>query len=101
MMQFSWAAQVSNCFSDLGEPLPLVADAPITIDINLLQELLLRDRNAGFDSLPQDPRWPHGQTITAGLGAPRTRLAHFIGNRQWEVPNCTRFSDFVWGPITF
>ena len=27
------------------EPLPLVADAPIAIDINLLQELFLRDRN--------------------------------------------------------
>ena len=38
------------------EPLPLVADAPIAIDINLLQDLFLRDRLASFDSLPQDPR---------------------------------------------
>ena len=54
--KFSWAAQVLQCFSALGEPLPLVADAPIAIDINLLQELFLRDRLASFDSLPQDPR---------------------------------------------
>ena len=33
-----------------------MADAPIAIDINLLQGLFLRDRLAGFDSLPQDPR---------------------------------------------
>ena len=56
MMRFSWAAQVLQCFSALDEPLPLVADAPIAIDINLLQELFLRDRLASFDSLPQDPR---------------------------------------------
>ena len=54
--KFSWAAQVFQCFSALGEPLPLVADAPIAIDINLLQELFLRDRLARFDSLPQVPR---------------------------------------------
>ncbi len=48
----SWAAQVFKCFSALGQPLPLVADAPIAIDINLLQELVLQDRLAGFDSLP-------------------------------------------------
>ena len=54
--KFSWAAQVLQCFSALDEPLPLVADAPIAIDINLLQELFLRDRLASFDSLPQDPR---------------------------------------------
>ena len=52
----SWAAQVLQCFSALDEPLPLVADAPIAIDIDLLQELFLRDRLASFDSLPQDPR---------------------------------------------
>ncbi len=34
----------------------MVADAPIAIDIDLLQELFLRDRLASFDSLPQDPR---------------------------------------------
>ena len=50
-----WAAQVLQCFSALGEPLPLVADAPIAIDIDLLQELFLRDRLASFDSLPQEP----------------------------------------------
>ena len=54
--KFSWAAQVFKCFSTLGEPLPLIADAPITIDINLLQEHFMRDRLASFDSLPQDPR---------------------------------------------
>ena len=52
----SWAAQVLQCFSALGEPLPLVADAPIAIDIDLLQEFFLRDRLASFDRLPQDPR---------------------------------------------
>ena len=54
--KFSWAAQVFKCFSALGEPLPLVADALIALDINLLQEPFLRDRLASFDSLPQDPR---------------------------------------------
>ena len=54
--KFSWVAQVFQCFSALGEPLPLVADAPIAFDIDLLQELFLRDRLASFDSLPQDPR---------------------------------------------
>ena len=54
--KFSCAAQVLQCFSALGEPLPLVADAPIAIDIDLLQELFLRDRLASFDSLPRDPR---------------------------------------------
>ena len=52
----SWAAQVLQCFSALDELFPLVADAPIAIDIKLLQELFLRDRLASFDSLPQDPR---------------------------------------------
>ena len=51
-----YAAQVLQCFSALGEPLPLVADAPIAIDITLLQELFLRDKLASFDGLPQDPR---------------------------------------------
>ena len=37
--KISWAAQVLYCFSTLGEHLPSLADAPITIDINLLQEL--------------------------------------------------------------
>ena len=50
--KLSWAAQVFQCFSALGEPLPLVADAPIEID-KLLQELFLQDRLASFDSLPQ------------------------------------------------
>ena len=54
--KFSWAGQVFKCFSGLGAPLPLVADAPIAIDINLLQELFLRERLAGFHSLTQDPR---------------------------------------------
>ena len=54
--KFSWAAQVLQCFSALNEPLPLVADAPIAIDIDLLQDLFLRDRLVSFDSLPQDPR---------------------------------------------
>ena len=54
--KFSWAAHVFQCFSALGEPLPLVADAPIAIDIDLLQELFLQNRLASFDSLPQDPR---------------------------------------------
>ena len=35
--KFSWAAHVFQYFSALGEPLPLVADAPIAIDIKLLQ----------------------------------------------------------------
>ena len=46
--KFSWAAQVFLCFSALGEPLPLVADAPIAIDIKLLQELFLRDIHASL-----------------------------------------------------
>ena len=54
--KFSWAAQVLQCFSALGEPLPLIADASIAIDIDLLQEFFLQDRLASFDSLPQDPR---------------------------------------------
>ncbi len=33
-----------------------MADATIATDIDLLQELFLRDRLASFDSLPQDPR---------------------------------------------
>ena len=53
--KFSWAAQLIQCFSALGEPLPLVADAPIAVRIDLLRELFLRDRLASFDSLPQDP----------------------------------------------
>ena len=54
--KFSWAAQVFKCFSASDEPLPLVADAPIAVDINLLQELFLQDRLASFGSLPQDPK---------------------------------------------
>ncbi len=103
--KFSWAAQVFKCFSALGEPLPLVADAPIAIDINLLQELSLRDRLASFDSLPQDPRLAPSAgvnvcTCPAGLGAPKMQLAHLIGSHQWEMPNCTGFSGFAQGLIT-
>ena len=35
----SWAAQVFQCFLALGELLPLLTDAPIATDIDLLQEL--------------------------------------------------------------
>ena len=63
-MRFSWPGRVQiklGCpglavLFNFGEPLPLVADAPIAIDINLLQELFIRDRLASFDSMPQDPR---------------------------------------------
>ena len=51
------------------------------------------------------PDWPHRlgsnyARIIAGLGAPRMQLAHLIGSHQWEMPNCTGFSGFVWGLIT-
>ena len=102
--KFSWAAQVLQCFSALDEPLPLVADAPIAIDIDLLHELFLRDRLASFDSLPQDPRLARLVSnfahITAGLGGPKMQLAHLIGSHQWEMPSCTGFSGFAWGLIT-
>ena len=71
--KFSWAAQCFKCFSTLGEPLPLIPDAPITIDINLLQEHFMRDRLASFDSLPQDPspRFPPpAPTPTPPCGSP-------------------------------
>ncbi len=68
--KFSWAAQVFKCFSALGEPLPLVADAPIAIDINLLQELFMRDRLASFDSLPQDPRLAPSAGVTTTTSFP-------------------------------
>ena len=103
--KFSWAAQVLQCFSALDEPLPLVADAPIAIDIDLLQELFLRDRLASFDSLPQDPRLARRLVsnfahITAALGGPKMQLAHLIGSHQCEMPSCTGFSGFAWGLIT-
>ena len=92
--KFSWAAQVLQCFSAVDEPLPLVADAPIAIDIDLLQELFLRDRLASFDSLPQDPRLAPSAGVkfahvTAGLGALIMQLAHLIGSHEMELPNCT------------
>ena len=71
--KLSWAAPVFKCFSALGEPLPLVADAPIASDINLLQELSLRDRLASFDSLPQDPKLAPSAGVnvcTCPAGAP-------------------------------
>ena len=77
--KFSWAAQVLQCFSALDEPLPLVADAPIAIDINLLQELFLRDRLASFDSLPQDPR-------LAPVGWCQTL---HISPLVWAAPKCS------------
>ena len=51
------------------------------------------------------PDWPHRlgsnyARIIADLGAPRMQLAHLIGSHQWEMPNCTGFSGFVWGLIT-
>ena len=63
----------------------------------------MRDRLASFDSLPQDPRLAPSAGVKlciAGLGAPRMQLAHLIGSHQWEMPNCTDFSGFVWGLIT-
>ena len=85
--RFSWAAQVLQCFSALGEPLPLVADAPIAIDIDLLQKLFLRDRLASFDSLPQDPR------LAAPAGVKLCRYHRWFGRPQnaacpsyWESP---------------
>ena len=92
--KLSWAAQVFKCFSALGEPLPLVADAPIAIDNSLLQEVFLQDRLASFDMsstaclrIPDSPcrlgsSFAH---ITAGLGAPKMQLAHIIGIHQWEM----------------
>ena len=74
--KFSWAAQVFQCFSALGEPLPLVADAPIAIDIKLLQELFLRDRLASFDSLPQDPRLAPSAGVKLCTYHPIMQLAH-------------------------
>ena len=48
--------QVFKCFSTLGEPWPLLADSPVTIDMNLLQELLMQDRLADFDGIWQQPK---------------------------------------------
>ena len=50
------------------------------------------------------PGWPHqlGSNfahITDGLGAPRTQLPHLNGSHLWQMPNCTKFSGFVWGLI--
>ena len=85
--KFSWAAQVLQCFSALDEPLPLVADAPIAIDINLLQELFLRNRLASFDSLPQDPR------LAPSAGVKLCTYHRWVGRPQnaacpsyWESP---------------
>ena len=85
--KFSWAAQVLQCFSALGEPLPLVADAPIAIDIDLLQKLFLRDRLASFDSLPQDPR------LALSAGVKLCTYYRWFGRSQnaacpsyWESP---------------
>ena len=90
----SWAAQVFKCVSALGEPvptLPLVADAPDAIDINLLQELFLRDRLASFDSLPQDPRlapsaWVQPCTYHhhGWFGRPHTTACPLIS--YWKSP---------------
>ena len=76
--KFSWAAQVLQCFSALDEPLPLGADAPIAIDIDLLQELFLRDRLASFDSLPQGPRL-----------APSAGVKLCTYHRWFAAPNCS------------
>ena len=85
--KFSWAAQVLQCFSALDEPLPLVADAPIAIDIDLLQEPFLRDRLASFDSLPQDPR------LAPSAGVKLCTYHRWFGRPQnaacpsyWETP---------------
>ena len=62
----------------------------------------MRDRLAGFDSRPHDPRlapvsWvrPFAH-LTVGLGAPRTQLAHL--SHKWKMSNCIRFTDVIWGP---
>ena len=85
--KFNWAAQIFQCFSALGEPLPLVAHAPIAIDIDLLQELFLRDRLTSFDSLPQDPR------LAPSAGGKLCTYHRWIGRPQsaacpsyWESP---------------
>ena len=82
--KFTWAAQVFQCFSALGEPLPLVADAPIVIDIDLLQDLFLQDRLASFDSLPQDP------SLTPSAGV---KLCAYHGWCQ-----TLHISPLVWAP---
>ena len=103
--KFSWAAQVLQCFSALDEPLPLVADAPIAIDIDLLQELFLRDRLASFDSLPQDPTLAPSAgvklcTYHRWFGRPQNAACPSYWESQWEMPSCTGFSGFAWGLIT-
>ena len=85
--KFGWAAQTLQCFSALGEPLPLVADAPIAIDIDLLQDLFLRDRLASFDSLPQDPRLASSAGVKLGtyhrwFGQPQNAACP----SYWESP---------------
>ena len=98
----SWAAQVLQCFSALGEPLPLVADAPIAIDIDLLQDLFLRDRLASFDSLPQDPR------LAPSAGVKLCTYHRWFGRPQnaacpsyWESPMGTaKLHRILWGLIT-
>ena len=111
--KFSWATQVFQCSSALGEPLLLESDAPMlppppssssmAIDIKLLQELFLRDRLASFDSLPQDPR------LAPSAGVKLCTCHRWFGRPQnaacpsyWESPmgNCTGFSGFAWGLIT-
>ena len=103
--KFSWAAQVLQCFSALDEPLPLVADAPIAIDINLLQEFSCGTGLRALTACLRIPDWPRRLVsnfarITAGLGGPKMQLAHLIGSHQWEMPSCTGFSGFAWGHIT-
>ena len=104
--KFSWAAQVLQCFSALDEPLPLVADAPIATDIDLLQELFLRDRLASVDSLPSGFQiGPVGWCQTLHISplvwaAPKCSLPILLGVTNGKTPSCTGFSGFAWGLIT-
>ena len=103
--KFSWAAQVFQCFSALGEPLPLVADAPICplqLTSMCSRSFSCRTGLQALTACLRIPDWPRrlGSNfahITAGLGAPKMQLAHLIGSHRWEMPNCTGLSGFAWG----
>ena len=83
-----------------GMPVPLLADTPIAIDFNSLQDLYMRERLAGYDSQPQDSRLALSIGVKLcthhrSFGAPRTQLAHFIESHQRAMPDCTGLPGFV------
>ena len=60
------------------------ADAPIAVDISLLQDISMRDRLAGIDSLPQDPRL----APSAGSNLHYLRVSP-ISPLVWAPPQCS------------